>query len=222
MNMVGHNGFYGCPKCSQPGENYKTQKGGKIHTYPYISTNPTGPVRTSESVRRDARTNLRTNTAVQGIRGPGSCIASLPQYDIVRGFSIDYMHCILINVVHPFISLWFEPQHSSEVRSCSHSVSIVDARLESIHPPNLITQAPRGISNRKYWKASEYRSWLFFYSLPVMSILHEDYYQHYILLCEAIYILNSSVSRKELKRASKLLQHFYFQFPTLYSSRYEL
>lgn len=56
MNMVGHNGFYGCPKCSQPGENYKTQKGGKIHTYTYISTNPTGPVRTSESVRRDART----------------------------------------------------------------------------------------------------------------------------------------------------------------------
>lgn len=98
---------------------------------------------------------------------------------------------------------------------------IVDARLESIHPPNLITRSPSGISNRKYWKASEYRSWLFFYSLPVMlSILHEDYYQHYILLCEAIYILNSHVNRKELKRASKLLQHFYFKFPILYADRY--
>lgn len=157
-----------------------------------------------------------------GIKGPGSCLASLPHYDIVRGVSIDYMHCILINIVRLFISFWFDSEHSSEVWSCSCSVHVVDGRLESIIPPNLITRSPRGISNRKYWKASEYRSWLFFYSLSVMlSILHEDYYQHYFLLCEAIYILNSYVNRKELKRASKLLQHFYFMFPILYADRYE-
>ena len=56
---------------------------------------------------------------------------------------------------------------------------------------------------------------LLFFACDRLSILHEDYYQHYILLCEAIYILNSYVNRKELKRASKLLQHFYFKFPYL-------
>ena len=32
MNIVGHNGFYGCPKCSQPGETYKTKGEIFIHT----------------------------------------------------------------------------------------------------------------------------------------------------------------------------------------------
>ena len=58
-------------------------------------------------------------------------------------------------------------------------------------------------------------AFLLFFACDRLSILHEDYYQHYILLCEAIYILNSYVNRKELKRASKLLQHFYFKFPYL-------
>jgi hypothetical protein len=222
LNMIGHNGFYGCPKCSQPGETYKTAKRGNIHVFPYIATNPHGPVRTSESVKCNAKESIKKpGTMVEGIRGPGSCLASLPHYDIVRGTSIDYMHCILINIVRLLISLWFDSTHSSELWSCSRYVSTVDARIESIQPPNLITRAPRGISKRKHWKASEYRSWLFFYSLPVMSnILHRDYYQHYALLCEAIYNLNSSIEPSGLKKASKLLQHFYFKFSTLYSGRY--
>lgn len=61
-------------------------------------------------------------------------------------------------------------------------------------------------------------AFLLFFVCDQLSILHEDYYQHYILLCEAIYILNSYVNRKELKRASKLLQHFYFKFPYLWTS----
>ena len=144
--------------CSQPGETYKTKKGGSIHTYPYIAANPTGPVCTSESVKSNAEDALRTDTMVMGIKGPGSCLASLPHYDIVRGVSIDYMHCVLIDIVRLLISLRFDSKYSSEVWSCSRSVPIVNGRLESICPPNLITRSPRGISNRKYWKASEYRS----------------------------------------------------------------
>lgn len=221
LNMIGHNGFYGCPKCSQPGITYKTSKGGNVHVYPYNASNPVGPVRTSESLKHDAKVALRTNSVVNGIRGPGSCLATLPQHDIVKGMSIDYMHCVLINIVRLLISLWFESKYSSELWSCCRSESVVDARMESIQPPNFITRAPRGVSKRKFWKASEYRSWLFFYSLPVMwGILHTDYYQHYVLLCEAIYILNSSVNPRQLKKCSKLLRHFYFKFPTLYSERY--
>lgn len=221
LNMIGHNGFYGCPKCLQPGETTKTAR-GHVHTYPFVAANPTGPIRTVENVKADAKAALEKLSTQNGIKPPGSCLLSLSKYDVVRGTGIDYMHCVLLNVVKLLLSLWFDPAHSSQLWSCNRSVSIVDLRMESIHPPNLISRIPRRVSKRKFWKASEYRSWLFFYSLPVMkSILPSEYYEHYVLLCEGVYILNTTaIGRRELHRSSKLLQHFYFKFSTLYSERY--
>ena len=125
---------------------------------------------------------LQRQTTVHGIQSPGSCLMSFPCHDICRGSAIDYMHCVLINAVRQLIKLWFDPAFSSEIWSCSRSVSVVDARLESIQPPSLITRVTHAISKRNFWKASEYRAWLF-YSLPVMyKILPDIYYQHYVLL----------------------------------------
>ena len=221
LNTIGHNGFYGCPRCTQPGKTTNTVR-GHVHTFPYISTDPTGPLRTVQTMEESAKQALQEHTTVNGIRGPGSCLMTFPHHNICRGTAIDYMHCVLLNVVRQLIRLWFDPAFSSEIWSCSRSVSLVDSRLESIQPPSLITRVTRAVSNRKFWKASEYRAWLFFYSLPVMyMVLPDVYYQHYVLLCEAIYILNSkSVEARALKKSRKLLQHFYFMFPTLYSERY--
>lgn len=90
--------------------------------------------------------------------------------------------------------------------------------LESVQPPTLITRVTCAISKEKYWKASEYRAWLFYYSLPVMcNILSDAYYQHYILLCDAIYILNSaSIFPHALQKCTMLIKHFYFKFLILY------
>lgn len=221
LNMVNHNGFYSCPRCIQPGKTTKTKR-GHVHTFPYISTSPTGPLRTAQMVKEDAKLALQKHTTVNGIRGPGSCLMTFPNYDIVRGTAIDYMHCVLLNVVRQLTRLWFDSTHSTELWSCSRSVSLVDSRLENIQPPSLISRVTHAISKRKFWKASEYRAWLFFYSLPVMyMILPDVYYQHYVLLCEAIYILNTkSVQPSDIEKSRKLLQHFYFMFPTLYSERY--
>jgi hypothetical protein len=58
--------------------------------------------------------------------------------------------------------------------------------------------------------ASEYRSWLLYYSLPCMKgILKEVYYQHYALLVGGIYLLlKESISVLDLSNAEKLLTHF--------------
>ena len=101
---------------------------------------------------------------------------SLPHFDICRGTGIDYMHCVLLNVVRQLLTLWFDPSFSSEMWSRSRQVGIVDYRLESIKPPSLITRVTRAVSKRKFWKASEYRAWLFFYSLPVMYKILPDVY----------------------------------------------
>ena len=175
--------------------------------YPYVHSNPVGPRRTQSQVEKCARESFTKGERVKGINPPGTGLLTLPQYDIVKGTGIDYMHCILLNIVRLLVNLWFDTCHHSQAWLCSRLISVADDRLRSIRPPSSITRAPRTLRDRKFWKASEYRSWLFYYSLPVMlGLLPTQYYQHYGLLCHAIYILNSnSISPRSLKKANKLL-----------------
>lgn len=54
-NSTQFNGFYGCLKCKQPGCNVRTSKGGNVHAFPFVPSDPTGPARTHKRTREDAR-----------------------------------------------------------------------------------------------------------------------------------------------------------------------
>ena len=66
--------------------------------------------------------------------------------------------------------------------------------------------------------ASEYRSWMLFYSIPVLhGILDDTYLQHYVLLVQAVWILLSdSISDKQFADSEKLLHLFCLQFSAFY------
>ena len=180
LNMIGHNGFYGCPYSEETGVTVPTTGQGHVVTYPYA----VAVHRNKDSVLACAKEAIESQTTVKGIHPPGSCIMSLPMYDVVKGMGIDFMHCILLNIVRKLLHLWFDTTYHSKQWSCSKLKRKADARLKSIRPPSNITCSPRSLDERKLWKASEFRSWLFYYSLPVMlSILPDEYYLHYSLLC---------------------------------------
>lgn len=65
---------------------------------------------------------------------------------------------------------------------------------------------------------TEYRNWLFYYSLPCLKgILNEDYYQHYALLVGGIILLSGrSISPGQLEMAGKFLMHFVEMFDVYY------
>ena len=132
------------------------------------------------------------------------------------------MHCVLLNIVRLLVNLWFDSSHHHQAWSCSKKVAAADIKLINIRPPSTITRTPRSLTERKYWKASEYRAFLFYYSLPVMcDLLPKEYYEHFMLLCHAIHVLNSNtISIRNLNKANKLLHRFYYQFAFLYHSRY--
>lgn len=46
LNTTQFNGQYGCNFCQQPGSSCRTEKGGHVHTFPYIQSSPKGPPRT--------------------------------------------------------------------------------------------------------------------------------------------------------------------------------
>lgn len=94
-----------------------------------------------------------------------------------------------------------------------------------IKGPSWLSYLPsRGLKFRCHWKASELRSWLLFYSVPAMhGFLGEEYFQHYLLLVEATFLLlQDSISPEELTKSERLFQHFCLMLGRLYHPRYEL
>ena len=66
--------------------------------------------------------------------------------------------------------------------------------------------------------AHELRAWLLHYSAVVLQgILHEDYYQHHLLLIEGIFLLLSdSISESDIVQSSQVLNHYCYLIPFLY------
>lgn len=92
----------------------------------------------------------------------------------------------------------------------------INKRLNRIKPPEEFRRTPRSITTFKHWKASEFRAWLLYYSLPVLSdLMPGDYIHHLSLLVSAIHILLAS----DVDFAHSLLVAFYNLLPQLYPSK---
>ncbi|XP_061183192.1 uncharacterized protein LOC133191454 [Saccostrea echinata] len=222
-NSVQFNGKFGCWKCTQPGETAPVGK-GHTHVFPFQKEDPMGPVRTAESVKQNSIQALRNarekvkNPAVCGVKGP-SWISYFPHFDCVQGIAIDYMHGVLLGVQKLLLTLWFSPKHKNRDFSISDQSDRLNNRLENIHPTLDITQLPRSITDMKYWKASEYRSFLLYYGGPVMyGLLNEDRFNHYMCLVNAVHILlGNGSSVFNVNRAERMLLTFCEHFENLYS-----
>ena len=115
------------------------------------------------------------NFAVNGIKGLSTSFA-LPEYDVIKGTSIVYMHTVLLGIVKMFMSRWFDTAYRHFPYYCGDKLSICDSRRANIKPPNHISRIPRSLNDRVHYKASQYQTWLLYYSLPVMrGILHQLY-----------------------------------------------
>ncbi len=222
-NMNQYNGQYSCIKCEQRGETCKAGK-GNVHIYPPQRDNIMGPKRTDASVKACGELAAKESSVkqVQGIKGP-SHLSYFRCYSLVRGTGIDYMHGILLGVVKLLANLWFSSEHSDELFSLWKHVAVVDKQLEEIKPPNNIRRAPRSLSDHKqYWKASEWRNWLLYYSVPIIrDIALKDYFDHYLLLVQATFVmLQDSIIPSQLEMCEQMLTEFVVMFPALYGARY--
>jgi hypothetical protein len=224
-NMNQYNGNTSCIKCEQPGQNCKTTSGinsGNVRIFLPQVDNIFGPFRTDRDVKDCGQTAANV-TVVKGIKGP-SYLSYFNYYSFVRGTGIDYMHGVLLGVVKTLTAtLWFNSEHSNELYSMWKHIGVVDKQLEEIKPPNNISRIARSLSDHKqYWKASEWRNWLLYYSLPILrSICLDEYFQHYMLLVQATYImLQDSISPSDLDTCEKMIVQFVVMFPALYAERY--
>ena len=222
LNTIQFNGMFGCSKCIQPGFSFSTSARGTVHVYPYCPEDPHGPARSHTQHDLDAAQALCQKTIINGVKGP-SWLRKLTNYDIIDGTTIDYMHCVLLGVMRQLLSLWIGSEHHNEQYYIGRKLKVVDSRLKAINPPSMITRKPRKLSTHfKYLKASEYRAFLLYYSLPVLSgILPSQYLNHFSLLVISIHtLLQQSISHRQLLQCENMINTFCQQFEILYGRRY--
>lgn len=211
LNMHQFNGEYGCPSCLNPGVRTASR---------YYLPDCHYDLRTNDSVVANANEADSKGKVVNGIKGH-SVLSGV--VDLVKGIPIDYMHCILEGVVKWLLEKWFTSKNHGEPYYIGTSVNSIDSLLLTQHPPHEFSRAPRSIAKtRKHWKASEFRTWLLYYSLPLLvtSKMPPLYIHHFALLVCAIHILlKAEITETQILAAEELLKDFYLMLPSLYGTR---
>ena len=130
LNFQPFNAFYGCPKCLQKGETVFTEKSGNVRCFPFQESDPSGPPRTHHQTMKDAKSVLLSENKkpINGVKGL-SALMLLPDYDIICGTSIDYMHGALLGVTKLCLSFWFDSSHKKKEFSIFNKLDIADKRL---------------------------------------------------------------------------------------------
>ena len=75
-------------------------------------------------------------------------------------------------------------------------ISMINARIIKLKSPSKIGRTLRPLSDCTHWKASEWRSWLFFFGpICLQGILPLPYFRHFCLLSAAIYFFSRSPAK---------------------------
>ena len=176
-NCKQFNGCNGCNWCEHPGEPVIRASGPPVRYYPYRGA----PVlRTARQQAEYALMAEEEDQPIKGVKGV-SVIEGLPTFDCVKGFTGEYLHSVCQGVMRQLCNSWLDPVNHDESYYIGRRVEVLDGRLNTISPPSEISRAPRSLKECKFWKASEWRSFIF-YGLAVLSgILPNTYLTHFFL-----------------------------------------
>lgn len=208
LNFTQFNGEYGCPYCLDKGTHM-------FHRRLYLPSD-SHEARKLEDVKKWADEAKVLGKPVYGIKGPSILSTHI---NLLKSVPIDYMHAVLEGVTKSLLNCWFNSIYHKSKFYLGRRRKEIDRALLRIKPPHDFRRTPRSILTSKYWKAAEYRAWLLYYSVPILSnYLPRDYIYHLSLLVTAMHILlgNTICIPDDLEAAHLMLTHFYELIPSLY------
>lgn len=153
-----------------------------------------------------------------GVKGL-SCLFALPEFDIIDGFSTDYMHGVFLGALKRLLSLWTGKLKSTKFKPLNKKKQeILNNRLTSIKPYSRISYLPRSLEEHATFRAIEYKYLLFFYlKYALRGLLDLRYINHFELLSASIYTLSKSeVLESELNLSNQMLNDFCDMFEEYY------
>lgn len=197
----GHTGYFSCTKCHIEGS--------------YSDNRVCFPETKNLRLRTDSGFRLK----LQADHHNGtSVIERIPNFDMVDGFPLDYMHLICLGVVKKLLmSLWCCGKPSTKI-AFRNVTNISDSLINFAKcMPLEFNRKPRSLIEVKRWKATEFRQFLF-YTGPVAlrNQLNKDRYLNFITLHVASTILSNRKYNDSIDYAHSLLQYFVETFKILY------
>ena len=129
---------------------------------------------------------------------------TLKHYDMIRGMAVDYMHCCLLGVIRRLLNLWLNSENRNKPYYIGHLTTLKDRRLLNIKQVSELSRVPRSITDRAYWKTSEYRLFLLYYSLQIMKELtHTDFIR--LLVTSLRKLLGTPITSRDLSVCAELI-----------------
>lgn len=154
----GYNGYNGCSYCYHPG----VRIGKNSIRYPIVENINN---RTHAEALNDMEIAHLTGS-YHNVFHTYNPLVAIPEFDIINGVTIDYMHCVLLGVTRQLLELWFDSENHTERFYKGRRLQIVDDKLLKIK----VSRAPKSLKEKSDWKANELRNWLLFHSIPCLYI----------------------------------------------------
>ena len=158
LNLTQWNGRHGCTHCLDEGTQVS-------HVRIYLPDDQHVP-RTEIEIFKCATSACRSSP-VLGVKGLS---VLSPYLNIVKDTAIDYMHAVLEGVTRTMLKKFMlNGQYKNHRFYLFKEVKQIDEMLLCIKPPHEFRRTPRSIEKTlSYWKASEFRAWLLYYSIPIL------------------------------------------------------
>ena len=198
-----HSGYSACDRCDINGEYIN----GRVVLL------DVGELRTDRSFRLQIDENHHKGESI---------FNEIVTLDLVRGFPLDYMHCLCLGVMKRLLNIWLGKDKLFKSRKYRiTSIQEFNSRIEylsSCLPYNIFNRRPRSTSCLSYWKATEYRCFLLYIGhMALKDLINESYYKHFLILnYAAILLISENTSDSDVDFAGKLLNYFVDKSVELY------
>lgn len=195
---TGHTGYGSCPRCHILGQRFLNKT-----VFPELDF----PLRTNEEFRNKLDKNHNKSF---------SAFEDIPEFDMIKGFPIDYLHNVLLGATKKLLDLWFSHKGiyppSTRLR--------ISSKIEKMtkFEPQEFNRKLRGLNKLGVWKGKEFRTFLLFIGpLALKNEISGEHFNHFMLLHTAISILIQKDFCIQFNNAAKqILKLFIQDFEVLY------
>jgi Transposase family tnp2 len=205
-----YNGSYSCPKCLNKGQSHTLFEGGNKWIFlpgVYAVRNKRQFLRHVKVLQKQLSRGGRQDCFGVNNFSP---FLHLLQFDIVKGFIIDYMHTGLLGVLRRITFTLISSQNSNQDFYLGpRSQDLINARLAKVKIPSEVNRTMRDLNEIAKWKANEWKVWMLV-CVPILNgILEERYLLH---LCQLVVglllLLGDDILPEEINFAEELLIDF--------------
>lgn len=216
MNMTQFNGAQGCAWCEDEG---KVMPKGKGTCRVYVPTGSAPKLRTHDSFVSHAR-KARPGAPSCGVMGV-SVLTLLTFFKFGTGFVVDYMHSVCLGFVKSTMTVWRKSRKCRKFKFRTHLDDANDCLL-SLTGVWELSRLPRSLHESKYWKASDWRNWMLFYSPIVLKgRIPKPHYDHWMKFVEMLhYLLGPCVSIENIINMQKEMMKFLVEYKDFYGEEY--